>query len=58
MLKSHLEWLRISIINDIDMSKRPNFVALSICEMAYRKLLFLPMNRKPCSLLVSHDGHV
>lgn len=37
MLKSHLEWLRISIINDIDMSKRPNFVALPICEMAYRK---------------------
>ena len=25
----------ISIINDIDMSKRPNFVALSICETSW-----------------------
>lgn len=58
MIKSHLEWLRISIINDIDISKRPDFIDISICEIAYRKLLFPPMNRKPCGLLVSHDGHV
>lgn len=62
MIKSHLEWLRMYIIYDLDMAKirvsGQNFVAFSIWKRFIGDFLFLPMNGKPCSLLVSHDGHV